>query len=171
MRILQSLAAGLILAIGITAASHRAAAATYNLNGMFFDGALLTGSLDYDGSTFSNVHIVTTGPFGHTYTVIPRYEYSAGLDEWSLNFSDYRSDNERYVLGMYLEGALDDPGVKLYDGRESTSQQRRELSTLSITVASTVVTPIPAALPLAASALAGLGGLGILKRRRSLAAG
>lgn len=163
MRILNFLALGLLVVLGVAVAGRDAMAApiqstTYQVNGQFKDGSLLTGSFDFDGSNVSNVNIATSV---HTYTTLDYSQPSI----YRLSTTETAGSGS-YTLTLFFYNPLDDQSQPISFGTESDGLFNRMLNSGSIGPVS-VVTPIPAALPLAASALAGLGGLGLLKRRRT----
>jgi hypothetical protein len=166
MHTLKSIALGVLVALGMATAGPKAEATpvtptSYTVNGVFSDGALLTGSFDFDGSSLSNVNISTIGS--------PSYSYDYAVD-YGYYYDDYYIiDLDNGLSSMYLMfvGPLDAASKSIAEGKEFYGESRRSITSGIIAPAATVVTPIPAALPLAASALAGLGSLGLLKRRRT----
>ena len=165
MRI-SSMAAGLVVALGLAAFTDAADAATMSIQGTFSDATTFSGTYDFDGTTLSNVKIVTAD---HTFTTGTWY-YNGDIYEMeSVEQAPTYSLIQFFFMQPLNVAQNIDAGTNSYtpDGVNTVA---RSMTSGSISLAATVVTPIPAALPLAASALAGLGGLGWLKRRRTDAA-
>lgn len=159
---MSSLAAGLLVALGLAASADLAEAATFKIQGTFGDSTTFSGTYDFDGTTLSNVNIVTNY---HTFTTADWY-YNGDIYEMSSVEQNPTYSLFQFFFMQPLDVAQNiDAGTNSYtpDGINTSA---RSVTSGSIAPAATVVTPIPAALPLAASALASLGGLGWLKRRR-----
>lgn len=159
MTMFRSLAFGLAVALGLFA-SHQARATVLDVTGEFEDGALLSGSFDFDFNTGqasnSNVSIGNT--------LLPLIFWSTMSDDYFLVIL---GDKNEFTIGtaLYFDRSSQPYNI-IYEGSfyEGAGGDVHNISSGSATPASVV--PLPAALPLAASALAGLGGLGWLKRRR-----
>ena len=165
MKMIRSLAIGLCLTAGFVAAGQHAEATTYQVATVFDDGGMMTGSFDYDSGTLSNVDITTSG--GNMAAHYTSGMYFSDSDPWSGDLQNFIFYSGSY--GLNLLNLSNDPNFAALSWSaaeyiDGTSSYRSGGATFT---AVSVVTPIPAALPLAASALAGLGGLGWLKRRRT----
>lgn len=159
---LKSLALSLLVASGLTAASHHADATTYKISGTFGDGGLLTGSLDFDDGTLSNVDLTTTGSMGAHYA--DGY-YVSDDDPMMGGFQGFYFNSGGYYLNILdISVNPDFPSISWHVDEYINGTQSYRTGAASF--ASAAVVPLPAALPLAASAFAGLGGLGWLNRRR-----
>ena len=154
MDFVKSLAAGCLVALGVLVGSHQAEATVYAVSGTFEDGSILTGryTQDSSGQAFSNIDLKVNND---RFTTISEYADVGCCDVATFS-------NSISQLYLVIVGRSDiDTSSTYFNGSEIIY-----LSSGSVTAVAPVVTPIPAALPLAASALAGLGGLGWVKRRR-----
>ena len=158
MRMMTSLATGLLMTMGLAV---EAEAATYNVSGTTTSGGLVTGSVDYDGSSFTNVDVTTTGKATKHFNSMS-IDYDGMMEVYTIYMGGDTNFNGE-LSGPFTGSTINFTGVI-----DLTVQGRVDwhYANGSFTLAAPIVTPIPAALPLAASALVGLGGLGWLKRRR-----
>ena len=165
MKMIRSLAIGLCLTAGFAVASQHAEATTYQISTTFDDGGLMTGSFDFDSGTLSNIDITTSG--GNMAAHYTNGIYFSNSDPWTGDRQAFYLSSGSYYLSIFNPSVDPDFPALNWLSEEyinGTSSYRSGGATFT---AASVVTPIPAALPLAASALAGLGGLGWLKRRRT----
>ena len=156
----RSLALGLLVALGLIA-SRQAEATILDVSGKFDDGALLTGSFDFDFSTGETVSSnVSVG--GVLLSVVHGSKIeSDAFSIWVLD-KTFGQETRSAILSFAVAGP---PYAALPGSYYAT--QAGTFNLVSGSAAPASVVPIPAALPLAATALAGLGGLGWLKRRKS----
>ena len=169
MTMIKALAVGVLAALGAAGIGCGAEASTYNLTGTFDNGGILTGSIDFEnGAVLSGTAVTSGGMFSNTYNSPKYFTYVYGsqyLINLQFRYGDYKLSLTQFVATLPQNefNASWNMTEQLSSGF-GPSPSRNGTATTS---AASVVTPIPAALPLAASALAGLGGLGWLKRRRS----
>ena len=154
---LKSLALSLLVAGGLATASH-AEVITYTISGTV-GGGLITGSLDFDNGTVMNIDITTSGAVGNHYTSGEYFNF-----EGHQRFDFIDGDHELIM-------STGSPSLDLSLNDWYTEEYYTDVSRFGTAAFATAgaVVPLPATLPLAASAFAGLGGLGWLNRRRDSA--
>lgn len=178
MKRLLSLASTLVLA-GFAFAAAPADAMTYKVAGTFEDDAVLSGSFDFDLDTqlFSDVAVSVSGGSTDLLPSSSSYLHARYIpeDRWIVF-----SDNLRFIR-LNMPDLLGDVAISLatfsaeylLDASGEEAIAYRQLSgggSVTPVLTNPSVVPLPAALPLAATALGGLGGLGWLKRRRGASA-
>ena len=163
---IRALTLGILVVLATVAVRFDAAAATYKIAGSFENG-LITGSFDFDDDgAISNIAFVTTGDIEETYDAFGSYAPAPDGAGYTGFFYFYGPTFD-LIMSAFIESPFDIASVTW-----DVTQYRPEGGTRygSATLSPVGVVPVPAALPLAASAMAGLGGIGWLKRRRGMTA-
>jgi hypothetical protein len=157
-----------LLAGALLLASTAAHAATFTLDNVTFDtDGTITGSFAYDGSSVTNVSMVLNNPANPSldgdYTAPPIFLFDSGT-QTIFQFQNDAAGIEFRVTDPFSFSAPN----PLVLGDSGSSVETPELL-FDINSGSLDPTPLPAALPLFATGLGGLGLLGWRRKRKAQA--